>query len=55
MEGVPGYMARFVSALSANKIGILQTVDSDVTISAVIKDQYEKAAVNALHSAFKLG
>ena len=55
MEGVPGYMARFVSALSANKIGILQTVDSDVTISPVIKDQYEKAAVNALHSAFKLG
>lgn len=54
MEGVPGYMARFVSALSAHKIAILQTVDSDVTISAVIKDAYIKEAVNALHSAFHL-
>jgi aspartate kinase len=54
MEGVPGYMAKFVRALTDKKITILQTVDSDVTISAVIKDKYMEEAVNALHQAFNL-
>ncbi len=54
MRGVPGVMATFVSALAAKKIAILQTVDSDTTISAIIKEEHLVDAVTALHKAFKL-
>ncbi|MCD8199078.1 MAG: aspartate kinase [Phascolarctobacterium sp.] len=54
MRGVPGVMATFVSALAGEKIGILQTVDSDTTISAIIKEEHLVDAVTALHKAFKL-
>lgn len=54
MDGVPGVMACFVSALASNGIQILQTVDSDNTISAIIKEECQVAAVNALHEAFEL-
>jgi aspartate kinase len=53
MGGVPGYMARFVSALTDADIEILQTTDSDNMIAAIIKDSQVKEAVNALHHAFK--
>lgn len=53
-RGVPGVMANFVSALSGNKINILQTVDSDTTISAIVKEECVSEAVTALHKAFKL-
>ena len=54
MRGVPGVMATFVAALTNNKINILQTVDSDTTISAIIKSENLVNAVIALHKAFKL-
>lgn len=54
MRGVPGIMAAFVSALAAKNIAILQTVDSDTTISAIIKEEHLAPAVTALHQAFKL-
>lgn len=54
MRGVPGIMATFVAALASKKIGILQTVDSDTTISAIIKEEHLVDAVKALHHAFKL-
>ncbi len=54
MDGVPGIMANFVTALASRGITILQTVDSDTTISAIIKDEHIVDAVNALHKAFKL-
>ena len=54
MRGVPGVMATFVAALASRKIAILQTVDSDTTISAIIKEEYLNEAVKALHEAFKL-
>ena len=54
MRGVPGVMATFVAALASKKIAILQTVDSDTTISAIIKEEYLNEAVKALHEAFKL-
>lgn len=54
MRGVPGIMATFVAALASKKIGILQTVDSDTTISAIIKEEHLIDAVKALHHAFKL-
>ena len=49
-----GLMAAFVSALSSQGIGILQTVDSDNTISAIIKEKDMIKAVQALHKEFKL-
>ncbi len=54
MRGVPGVMANFVAALASKNIGILQTVDSDVTISAIIKQEHLVDAMTALHKAFKL-
>ena len=42
------------SELMGKKIGILQTMDSDTTISAIIKEEYLNDAVKALHEAFKL-
>ncbi len=54
MRGVPGIMANFVAALAAKNIQILQTVDSDTTISAIIKEECLVDAVTALHKAFKL-
>ena len=54
MRGVPGVMATFVAALASRKIAILQTMDSDTTISAIIKEEYLNEAVKALHEAFKL-
>lgn len=54
MRGVPGVMATYVAALSEKNITILQTVDSDTTISAIIKQENLVAAVKALHAAFKL-
>ena len=54
VRGFPGLMAKFVSALADNKIHILQTVDSDTTISAIVKEEYINEAVTALHKAFKL-
>lgn len=54
MNGIPGVMATFVSALASKKIGILQTVDSDTTISVIVKEEHMVDAVNALHAAFNL-
>ena len=54
MRGMPGIMANFVAALAGCKISILQTVDSDTTISAIIKQEHLVEAVTALHKAFKL-
>ena len=54
MRGVPGIMANCCNALAENNIAILQTVDSDTTISAIIKEECLVDAVTALHKAFKL-
>ncbi|MGL5206105.1 MAG: aspartate kinase [Acidaminococcaceae bacterium] len=54
MRGVPGIMATFVAALADKGITILQTVDSDTTISAIISQERLNDAVTALHDAFKL-
>ncbi|MDO4179225.1 MAG: aspartate kinase [Phascolarctobacterium sp.] len=54
MRGVPGVMARFVAALASNNIQIFQTVDSDNTISAIVKEECLTEAVNAIHKAFEL-
>lgn len=55
MRGIPGVMAKAVSALSKGKIEILQTSDSHTTISCLIESEYTNKAVNALHKYFELG
>lgn len=54
MREVPGVMANFVEALVMNNIAILQTVDSDASISALIKKADIERAVKALHEKFAL-
>ena len=54
MGDVPGVMADFVEALTAQGISLLQTVDSQTSISALIDGQYLEIAVSALHSQFGL-
>ncbi|MBP2640047.1 MAG: ask [Firmicutes bacterium] len=54
MREVPGVMASFVEALVMNDIAILQTVDSDASISALIKKVDVEKAVKALHEKFAL-
>ena len=54
MGDVPGVMASFVEALVSKEIPLLQTVDSQTSISALIEGQYMEIAVSALHSQFGL-
>lgn len=54
MGDVPGVMAGFVEALAAKGIPLLQTVDSQTSISALIDGKYLEIAVSALHSQFGL-
>ncbi|HIU64485.1 MAG TPA: aspartate kinase [Candidatus Avacidaminococcus intestinavium] len=54
MRGVHGIMATFVAALTENGITILQMVDSDTTISAIVHQEQLNNAVTALHDAFGL-
>ena len=54
MGDVPGVMASFVEALASKEIPLLQTVDSQTSISALIDGRYLEIAVSALHSQFGL-
>jgi aspartate kinase len=55
MGGVPGVMAKAISALAKHNIEVLQTSDSHTTISCLIESKNTNAAVNALHQEFELG
>lgn len=55
MRGIPGVMARIVTALLEADCEILQSADSHMHISCLVKKQDEKKAINALHNTFKLG
>lgn len=54
MGDVPGVMASFVEALTTKNIPLLQTVDSQTSISALIAGTHLETAVSALHSQFGL-
>lgn len=54
MGDVPGVMAGFVEALAKREIPLLQTVDSQTSISALIDGKFMEDAVSALHSQFGL-
>jgi len=55
MRGVPGVMAKAISALAKQDIQVLQTSDSHTTISCLIESARTNEAVNALHQEFELG
>ncbi|MHB1391856.1 MAG: aspartate kinase [Clostridia bacterium] len=55
MRGVPGVMAKAISALAKQNIEVLQTSDSHTTISCLIDSANTNAAVNALHQEFEMG
>jgi aspartate kinase len=55
MRGVPGVMARVVRALNRAGTEILQTADSLLSISCLIREKDVSAAVQSLHLEFGLG
>lgn len=55
MRDVPGVMASVVEALADNNIKILQTVDSQNSISVLVKESAVQYSVAALHDKFGLG
>ncbi len=54
MRGIPGVMARMVQALKEENITILQTADSNISISVLIRGEDLVPAVRALHEHFGL-
>lgn len=54
MRNLPGVMARVVYALSQEKIRILQTGDSNITISLLIREEDLSRAICTLHDHFRL-
>lgn len=54
MQEVPGVMARLMEALDGAGIDVLQTSDSDITISFLIKQEDLRRAVEVLHRKFDL-
>jgi aspartate kinase len=54
MRGLPGVMAGVVEALSDVGVRILQTADSHVTISCLVRGEDLDRAVRALHGRFGL-
>lgn len=54
ISGTPGVMAKVVRALSKSKIQLLQTSDSSMTISCLVKKEDMSKAVHAIHNEFYL-
>ena len=54
MRGVPGVMASVAEALHRAGVEILQTADSHVTISCLIRQEDLESAVRSLHHQFRL-
>ncbi|PKM80518.1 MAG: aspartate kinase [Firmicutes bacterium HGW-Firmicutes-14] len=55
MEGVPGVMADIMESLDKAGITVLQTSDSDITISFLIKESDLSKAIQILHDDIELG
>lgn len=54
MTGVPGVMARIISALSREQIEVYQTADSLTTIACLINAGHVARAIDVLHDEFQL-
>ncbi|NLC51025.1 MAG: ACT domain-containing protein [Firmicutes bacterium] len=55
MRNIPGVMARVIKVLNENNVEILQTGDSNITISLLIDQKDLNNAVKTLHDHFGLG
>jgi aspartate kinase len=54
MADRPGVMAQVVEALKEAGIEILQTGDSHVTITCLVKEEMMEEAIRVLHRKFEL-
>lgn len=54
MKGTPGVMAKIITSLNYNKIDVLQTVDSYMTIWCLVHSKDSENAINILHKAFSV-
>jgi aspartate kinase len=54
MQDVPGIMVRVVEALHGAEIKLLQTVDSEITISCLVPEEQLNKAVKVLYQEFGL-
>ena len=54
MHSIPGVMAKVVKALNQQNIKILQSGDSNITISLLVKKEDLCRAVKVFHSTFNL-
>jgi aspartate kinase len=54
MRGVPGIMGKIVTALKREQVPILQTADSHINISCLVREEQVQQAVCALHRIFSL-
>ena len=54
MQGVPGVVLAVMEALGGAGIPVLQTVDSEMTISCLVHEADMGGAVRALHESFAL-
>ena len=52
MRGIPGVMAKIVTALDEKGIEVLQSADSHMTISCLVESDKVQEAIKALHKAF---
>lgn len=55
MRGIPGVMAKILKALTREKVEVLQTADSHMTIWCLVESKNTENAINALHKEFNLG
>ena len=55
IRGVPGVMAKIISALEKEGITVLQTADSHTTIWCLVHSSNAEKAIVALHKDFNLG
>jgi aspartate kinase len=54
MHNLPGVIDTVIGTLSREKIRVLASSDSNITIACLIEEDSLQPAVNALHSAFRL-
>ncbi|HSQ34292.1 MAG TPA: ACT domain-containing protein, partial [Peptostreptococcaceae bacterium] len=54
ITGIPGVMAKVVRALSKGNVALLQTSDSSMTISCLVKEEDMINSIHLLHQGFGL-
>ena len=54
ITGIPGVMAKVVRALSKGNVQLLQTSDSSMTISCLVKEEDMINSIHLLHNEFRL-